>query len=173
MARFLLARSVTIPAGTAIATPATADISFAEYEVEAIQWVIPPGPNGNVGFRIANAGTQIIPYGSADWIIGNNEAPIWALTGQITSGSWQIIGYNLGKYSHTIQFRFAVSPVAADQGDQTATPVDLTGLGATGGAGPTILATPPPPGTLGEPLLANAPPTSGFVGPPPGPPPGL
>lgn len=172
MARFILARSVTIPAGTQIATPASADISFPEYEVEIIQWVIPPGPNGLVGFRIANAGVPVIPYGSNDWIVGNNEAPAWPLSGQITSGSWQVIGYNLGQYDHTIQFRFAVSPVRAAQVDLTASPADLSGLTGGAAAGPTSSVTavtpaPPPP-----PILANPPPAGAFVGPAPPPPPG-
>ena len=170
MAQFVLARSVTIPAGTAIASPVSADISFPEYEVEAVQIVIPPGPNGNVGFRLANANTQIIPYGSNDWIIGNDEAPVWALQRQITSGSWQVFGYNTGIYNHTLYFRFFVNPVVVSQGDVTGAPADLSGLaGASAGGSESILAAAPPTLVV-QPILANPPPAGGFVGTPPPPP---
>jgi len=174
MARFVLARTVKIPAGTPIATPASAPITLPQYVIEAIEITIPPGPNGLMGFRLTNAGQQVIPYGSNDWIIGNNQIKEWPLSNQITSGSWGVTGYNTGTYDHSIYLNFLVSPVdltgAVDQAAQIA---EVSGLTSGGGGGETITATIPgeqvPLPTL---VLINPPPVGGFTPPPPGPPPG-
>jgi len=175
--RFVLARAVTIPAGTAIATPATTDISIPQYVVDTIQIIVPPGPNGLVGFRMLNAGQQLIPYLSNDWIVANNENIIWPLSDQITSGSWQVAGYNLGIYDHSLRVRFLVSPVpAGGAAGVTVSVSDLSTVpGVELGGGGVDLSQPPPGGAevpLAPPpelVLTNPPPS---IGAPPPPPPG-
>jgi hypothetical protein len=178
MARFIIARSVKIPAGTAKTTPASTDISIPQYVVSRIIVTIPPGPNGLMGFRLANASVQVIPYGSNDWIIGNNRIVEWDLEEQITSGSWQVIGYNTGTYDHSIQLEFNVSPVpvpgpagvtvsAADL--STATLLD-TGAGGSGAPEQPPAEAESPAAAL-PPLVAvniAPPPSPGLVPPPPG-----
>lgn len=123
MSRFVAARSATIPAGTAVASPVTVDVSIPEASITEVEILVPPGPNGLMGFRLANAGTQVIPYLSDDWIISNEETISWPLTEQITSGSWQVTGYNTGQFDHTIYLRFLITPVTDTTGSALPAPI--------------------------------------------------
>lgn len=109
MAREVRAYAATIPAGTPASAPIVVDMSFPTRIVEELEILIPPGPNGLVGFRVANAGVPVIPYNVGGWIIANNETLHIPLEGQITSGSWQLVGYNTGVYDHTIYPRFLLA----------------------------------------------------------------
>lgn len=95
-----------IPAGTPIAAPVTVSLAFPPREVEAVEFRIPPGPSGNVGFALKFAGQQIIPSVVPSWIIGDGEVLIWPLDGYGNSGAWALVGYNTGTFPHTIGVRF-------------------------------------------------------------------
>lgn len=115
MARELRAFSVAVPAGTAIATPLSTDCTFPARVVRRIEIDVPPGPRGEVGFYVANSGSQIIPVNAGQWIVANDVHLGWDLTDYIDSGSWQIVAYNTGFYSHTLSARFHVDlPTATD-----------------------------------------------------------
>lgn len=109
MANEIRAYSFTIPAGTPITSPASMSVSFPPRDVEAIQVVIPPGPNGFVGFQLQNSGVAVIPYASDDYIVASDEVINWPLAGYINSGSWQLAGYNTGTSPHTIYVRFLLN----------------------------------------------------------------
>lgn len=102
-----------IPAGTPITAPVTVDMSFPPRQVDTIEIRVPPGPNGNVGFALQNSGVTVIPYDSDAYIVTNDDSIEWNLSGQITSGSWQLIGYNNGASDHAVYVRFLVSLVPA------------------------------------------------------------
>lgn len=102
--------AAVIPAGTPINAPATIDVSFPARTVDGVTVVVPAGANGAVGFQVLNSGLPVIPYNGDGWVIASQEVITWPLTGQITSGSWQVAGYNLGKYDHTVYLRFLLSP---------------------------------------------------------------
>lgn len=142
MAREIREFACTIPAGTPQAAPVTRDMSFPPRIVDEIDVRIPPGPNGQVGIQIANAGLAIIPVGGQSFIIGNDDRIVWPLTDYASSGSWQLIGYNNGQYDHTIYVTFKLSlvqatpaalivaPLSVAELDQAPAP-DLGALGVT------------------------------------------
>lgn len=102
-----------IPAGTAVATPTTVALTMPARTVERIEWRVPPGPRGQVGWFLAMGGTQVVPYGTANYVIADDEDGTWDLTGLPDEGEWELVGYNTGNYPHTVYFRFLVSPVSA------------------------------------------------------------
>jgi hypothetical protein len=165
--------SATIPAGTAKASPLTFDMSFPTRQVDRVDITIPPGNNGTVGFQIANAGVQMIPYNRGAFLVGNGQTLAVPLTGAVTSGSWQLIGYNTGQFDHTLYVIFYLSTIdARGTVDQSAAIADVAGLSAPPGdvgiAAP--LETVPAAPSEAE-ILANPPPSGPFVGGPPPPPP--
>jgi len=100
---------VTVPAGTAIATPQTTALVFDPGIVERIEIVVPPGPSGLVGFQIRHSGETVIPHSASQWIIADNEPINWPVQGFPEGSAWSFRGYNLDVYSHTIYFRFHVN----------------------------------------------------------------
>lgn len=174
MSRELRAFSATIPAGTPLAAPVTRDLSFPSRVVDRIDIMVPPGNNGLVGFQIANAGIAVIPANLGGFLTANGETLIWPLEQQIDSGSWQLIGYNLGVYDHTLYVRFLLSLVQEQPGGGGLPSLaGLTQVGAGQAFPGTDLSQPPPPplvlaGAPAPPILTNPPPEFAFVPPPPG-----
>lgn len=151
--------TATVPAGTAKTAPLTFDASFPPREVVEIEILVPPGPRGEVGFKIAQAGVQVIPAVAGDFIVTDNETIHWPIEGANTSGAWQVIAYNTGAFNHSLEVRFQVNlpgaqaaAAAGGAGPQPIAPADLS-LSVDGG---------PPPDTLSLPdpgaLPASAPP---------------
>lgn len=97
-------------------------MNFDTLTVEGLEVIVPPGPNGQMGFKIAQAGSQVFPYGSDDYIVTSNEALKWPIEDANTSGAWQVIGYNTGTKDHSIEVRFLCRLI--DLGvDQTPAPI--------------------------------------------------
>jgi hypothetical protein len=117
----------TIPAGTAIATPQTMDLSFPPRNVEEIHLVFPPGPMGAVGVAIGAAGQPVIPYNAGAWIIADDDTVKWPVVGAHNSGSWEAFGYNLGNFPHTIGIRFLLTTLdePAEAGSLTLVSADV------------------------------------------------
>jgi hypothetical protein len=109
VAREIRIKSATIPHGTLATASQTTSLAFPDRIVEFIEVRIPPGPRGEVGFRLATGGVQIIPYDIGTWVIGDNEVIHWGLEDVIETGAWQCIAYNTGQYDHTLYFRFALN----------------------------------------------------------------
>ena len=104
--------TATVTAGTADTSPQTVALDVGMATVEKIRWRVPPGPNGQLGWRMAMGGVQVIPTGSGDWIVANDESDEWDMTGLPDEGEWQLIGYNNGNYDHSVYLWFYTSPVA-------------------------------------------------------------
>ena len=109
MAQEVQTFACTIPAGTAKATPTEILMSLPLRIVNSVQFRVPPGPQGLVGFALAVAHQPIIPYGNGQWIIANDELTTWDLRDYPQSGAWSLFGYNTGIYDHTIQVRFLLN----------------------------------------------------------------
>jgi hypothetical protein len=134
MAQEIRANSFTIPANTPATALASLDMTFPPREVEAVEIVVPPGPNGVVGFYLANSGVQVIPINQGQFIISNDETLSWDLQGYINSGSWQVFGYNTGNSSHTIYFRWLLNlPANPNAAAVVGQALDLSTLGSSGG----------------------------------------
>ena len=106
MAREIRKYTVTVPAGTAIASPATTSIAFPVRVVRSVDWRIPPGAQGVMGWQLAMGGVQVVPFGSDTWVVDDGTAGAFALDGYPDSGAWQVIGYNTGTFAHSIFLTF-------------------------------------------------------------------
>lgn len=134
--------TVTIPAGTAISAGFTSALSFPARVVTEIRVRVPPGPRGEVGFALGSGGIPIVPFGAGNWVVTDNEDLIYPLDDTITSGAWQLLGYNTGSFDHTLRIYFLCQLVTASSAGATTTllpPGSLAGSGSadTGGAGGT------------------------------------
>lgn len=102
----------TTPAGTAQDSPYTTAFTLPALEVVIIQFFVPPGPCGHLGWQITASGELVIPQ-NGSWIVTDNEHSEWTLDEQITSGSWGFNGYNTGIYDHTVYLRFLMNPLSS------------------------------------------------------------
>ena len=123
MAREVWSFAVSIPIGTTAAAPAITNLTMPPRLVEAIDWRVPPGPGGMMGFALAAAGVPIIPANPGGWIITDNEADSWQVQGQLESGAWQLAGYNTGLFPHTVYLRFHVNLVSDVAGASVPPPI--------------------------------------------------
>jgi len=150
VAREVHSFDVTVPAGTPKATPLVTELAIPPREVTEIEIIIPPGPRGEVGFQIAAAGRQMLPYEPGAFFVTDNETIRWPISEQITSGAWELIAYNTGSFNHTLEIR-----LLADLPGVAATP-ELLPLAAL--QSPSTVSLPPAP--------ALAPLDLGLVAPP-------
>ena len=111
MAVEIRAFAVTVEPGSSSSAPVSFDVSFPPRVVRRVEVVVPDGPRGNVGFQVGAGGSGLLFPANGGFFITNNETVIWDLETGITSGSWQVIAYNAGQYSHTLFFRFLLDPV--------------------------------------------------------------
>jgi hypothetical protein len=128
MASQIYAFNPTIPAGTPINAPVRVNLQLPECTVEAIEWRIPPGPNGLMGWAIGAAQQPVIPYNPGAWIIGNDDSERWVLDNQITSGAWQFFGYNLGIFDHQVFLRFLIAAIGIPGTSSPAAPLEAAVL---------------------------------------------
>ena len=103
---------MTIPNGTAIATPVSRVLDIPDGVVTRIEMRWPPGPAGLVGLRIAHSGQVIIPRKGAAFLITDDEVVSWDVSGLPTGNKWTVVGYNVDVNDHTIQFRLLVDEIA-------------------------------------------------------------
>lgn len=120
MAREVRAFNVTIPAGTPKTSIQVTALEFPPRIVTGISVRVPPGPNGQMGFRIGSAGVPIIPQQADAWLILNDEVLNWQLSGYHDSGAWQLQGYNEGQSDHTVYVRFLLELVTGPTTPQVA-----------------------------------------------------
>lgn len=158
--------TVTIPAGTTISAGFSAAMSFPPRVVTEVHVRVPPGPRGEVGFAIGTGGVNIIPFGSGTYVVTDNEDLIYPLTDTITSGAWQLLGYNTGSFDHTLRVYFYCELVNAGQGGGF-TPLpdgSADGSGSGSGSGSGDGTTPPP--VVPPPVTPPSPPAPPTVTPP-------
>jgi hypothetical protein len=92
---------------------------------------VPPGPAGNMGFRILWATQQIVPWGNDSWLICDNETIAWESDTAMTITGLVIEGYNLGNFPHTIFLRGLVANLTPQQQQEV---TELTGPTALPGS---------------------------------------
>lgn len=99
---------VTVPANTPVATPVTTSIAFTPSTVEALEFHIPPGPAGNVGFQLWNGGGQYWPLTPGQFMVLDDVHPKWPITDAPNNGAWSVVAYNTDIYPHLIQIGFSL-----------------------------------------------------------------
>jgi hypothetical protein len=116
VAREVRVFQVTIPAGTAIATPFRQSITFPVRQVDTLEIIVPPGPSGQMGFAVTMGGVNVLPTVPGTWVITDDETIRWPLDGLPSSGAWQVSGYNLGAFDHTVYMRWLVDVATTASG---------------------------------------------------------
>lgn len=106
---------VIIPAGTPKTALHVEQMAMPPRVVDRVEIHVPPGPNGVMGFQIGSSGQQIIPVNQGAFLVASDDSWSWDLDGMITSGAWQLLGYNTGIYDHAVFVRFLVSLVPLGQ----------------------------------------------------------
>lgn len=109
---------VTVPHGTLSTTPQVTTLAMPVRIIRWVEIIVPPGPAGRVGLRVASNRTQVIPVNVGAWLTNDNEKLRVDLETRVQSGAWQLIAYNTGIFDHTVTVRFGV---------------DLAGVGADAG----------------------------------------
>lgn len=101
----------TVPANTAKANPAVFPLVMMPLDIEWLEWQVPSGVNGEVGFWLGSEGQQIIPFasGAANWIVTNDYTAHWDVDRLPADTSWELRAYNLGILPHVITVRFGLS----------------------------------------------------------------
>lgn len=99
---------VTVPAGTAIATPQVTPWFTEDNTVVSIELEIPPGHNGLTGIRVMKGDTQLIPWGSGSWIVGNDLEHSFSVNDYLPTRDVTIQTYNTGQYPHSFYLRMWV-----------------------------------------------------------------
>lgn len=103
---------VSIPPFTLIGSFQRTDLTFQDGRVDRVEILIPPGPSGLVGFRLAHSGQSVIPYTGERWFVADNVHLDWPLENFPTGGAWELWAYNVDIYAHTLRVWFHVSEVA-------------------------------------------------------------
>jgi hypothetical protein len=93
---------VTVPAHTAIAAPRITKTAMPARRIVGINWMIPQGPSGTMGWRFTMGGVQAIPINQGAWIIRDGNADGSELARLPDSGAWEVTAYNTGANPHTI-----------------------------------------------------------------------
>jgi hypothetical protein len=104
--------TVTIPAGTPIDALYVESLPLNLYSVTQIDLNVPPGPSLTMGFYLALSGQQWIPWEQGQFIVRDNWDAQYPLTNQPTSSGWELHGYNLGVYDHSVTVTFHLDAVA-------------------------------------------------------------
>ena len=132
MASIIHQFTVTIPAGTAKATPYSAALALPMEQLESVDIEVPPGPRGLMGFYLAQSGQQVIPWESGQWIVWDDRFATWYIAGYQANASWSVVGYNLdGVNTHSLVVRFHDNPLVTT----SATPPTITTAVASPPAG--------------------------------------
>lgn len=106
--------ALTVPANTPISSPVNLQMNLLPLDIVWLEWRVPPGPRGDVGFYFGSHGAPIIPYGSGPlpWIITDDEGAHWDLVDQPNSGDWNLVAYNIGLRPHTIYVRWGLADLS-------------------------------------------------------------
>lgn len=99
---------VLTPKGTAKASFQTTALSFQDGRVERVEILVPPGPSGLVGFKLAHSGQSVIPIKNDTWNVADGVKFDWPLTNFPEGSAWELWTYNTDVYDHTIYVWFHV-----------------------------------------------------------------
>lgn len=101
--------TVTCPAGVPSTNATVFPITMPPRTVSRIDWRVPNGPLGLMGFLLAVKGGVILPVaGSFTFVVANDETGWWELDNYPDSGDWQCQMYNTGANPHSVYLTFHV-----------------------------------------------------------------
>lgn len=103
--------AVTVPAGTLQAAPQVTEITVPVMRLLAVDWHLPPGCVGLVGFLLSMGGIPVQPLPTGTFVVGDNRYGHWTLEDAPDSGAWEVTAFNLGLNPHTIQVDLHLEPI--------------------------------------------------------------
>jgi hypothetical protein len=124
--------AVSVPAHTAVATPQTTITKMTTpRRLVGIDWTVPPGASGQMGWRFTMGAIQVIPVNKGAWLIRDGSAGGNELDRLPDSGAWEVTAYNTGALAHTLYVSYyaniirptvkLVTPFGLDQLQQAIT----------------------------------------------------
>jgi len=105
--------SITIPANTAKTNPTKKTLKLRKGVITKISILIPDGHAAVAHLSIYHGETQIMPWGSDQWIEGNDETVTWEPDYELPSepAILEARGWNEStRYSHTFYIRIWIKP---------------------------------------------------------------
>lgn len=125
--------TVNTPAGTPIASPQVFPLVMPPRRVHLIQWRVPAGAAGLMGWRLTMGGVQVLPTPGTDlWVIAAGESGSWNIEEFPDSGAWQVTSYNTGTFTHALYLAFHVDHAGRrDQPQLTLAELDPDQVGAS------------------------------------------
>lgn len=115
MAQRVEISDVTVAAGTLKTAPATFALAWREGHPEFVEIRFPPGPSGLVGIQLLHSGRRIIPKAANTFLVTDDEMVRWSLEGYPYNAVYTVRAYNEGKFDHTLQFRFGINEISAQE----------------------------------------------------------
>lgn len=100
-----------IPAHTAQNAPVTIQCPIPVRTVTQIDWRVPKGPMGVMGWQVAMGGVRVFPLGTTVYVLANGESGTWPVVNAPDSGAWEVIGYNTGTNAHSVYLTFHCNTV--------------------------------------------------------------
>lgn len=79
-------------------------------EIESLKWRMPHGHAGLVGWAFTDGNGWIVPSTAGEWIVADGDSGDIPPIGLPDSGGFQVTGYNLGAFPHTIFITFHLNP---------------------------------------------------------------
>lgn len=120
--------AVLTPAGTDASAYQVTSMAFQDGRVDRVEIIIPPGPSGLMGFKLAHSGQSVIPLSTDQWNIADGQRFDWPLRNFPTGNAWELWTYNTDVYDHTIYLWFHVTEVT-EPGEAPAVPLFITPSG--------------------------------------------
>jgi hypothetical protein len=99
---------VTVPAGTAKASPVALPLTMPSRIVDQIDITTPPGARGEVGWALGGSGSAVLPVTPGAFMVTDGETVHWTVEEQMDNGAWQLIAYNTGQFNHSLYVAFHV-----------------------------------------------------------------
>lgn len=104
---------ITVPAGTAVATPQITPVKLGDVYLHSIKLRVPPGHQGFTGISWQQAGSIILPFGGTQqWVILNDDRERFTMNSEVDSG-FTVSAYNTDFYPHTFYILYELTPISA------------------------------------------------------------
>lgn len=117
--------TVTVPAGVPATSATVFPITMPPRTVRRIDWRVPNGPLGLMGFLLQVKGGVVLPVaGAFVFVVANGETGYWELDNYPDSGDWQVAMYNTGVNPHSVYLTFHID--LPERVPQLRAPLDFT-----------------------------------------------
>lgn len=97
---------VTVPAGTLKSAPQNEALAMPARTVTRINWRVPAGPQGTMGFLIGMGKVALVPQPTGTYVVADGNSGTWDIAEHPDSGGWSCIAYNTGTFPHSIYLTF-------------------------------------------------------------------